>query len=482
MLTTMEADNCNIVWTPQPKQAVFMARAEQEALYGGAAGGGKSDALVMEALRQVNIPHYRALILRKTYPQLRDLIDKTRRYYPAVCPGAKYNGSSHSWAFPSGAQIIFGSLQHSSDKYNYQGQAYDLICFDELTQFTYDEYIYLTSRNRPNGPGTRCYIRSTANPGGVGHGWVKDRFVTAGTPGRTIWTTSVVQSPDGSRIVDRRSRIFVPSTVFDNQALLNNDPEYLSNLASLPDAERKALLYGDWDSFSGQVFVEWRNASEHYDDRRWTHVVNPFPIPAEWTIYRGFDWGYSRPFAVCWFAVDWDGRLYVIRELYGCRATPEGNPIPNTGVMWTAADVANKIREVETSDPNIRGRHIRGVADPAIYQRNGGDSIGSIMESRGVYWDRGDNTRLAGKAQWHNRLAFDGNGIPMLYVFSGCKHLIRTIPALVYDQVDVEDVDTNGEDHIYDACRYVLMANPCKAPHHTIIRPQTFGPLKIDER
>lgn len=139
----------DIVWKPQPRQAAFMRRNEKEALYGGAAGGGKSDALVMEALRQVHIPHYRALILRKTFPQLRDLIDKTRRYYPAAYPTARYNGTSHTWVFPSGAQIIFGSLQHSADKYNYQGQAYDLICFDELTQFAYDEYMYLISRNRP---------------------------------------------------------------------------------------------------------------------------------------------------------------------------------------------------------------------------------------------------------------------------------------------------------------------------------------------
>ena len=162
-----------VIWQPQPKQAAFMSRFEDEALYGGAAGGGKSDALVIEALRQVDIPWYKGLILRKTYPQLAELIDKTLSYYPRVYPKAKYNGSSHTWTFPSGAKVIFGSMQYTKDRVKYQGQAYDFIAFDELTHFTWEEYSYMFSRNRPNGPGTRVYMRATANPGGIGHGWVK---------------------------------------------------------------------------------------------------------------------------------------------------------------------------------------------------------------------------------------------------------------------------------------------------------------------
>lgn len=156
-----------VVWQPQPKQKLFMARWEDEALYGGAAGGGKSDALVIEALRQVHIPHYKALILRKTYPQLTELIDKTRNYYPRLFPRAKYNESQHVWTFPSGARVVFGSMQHTKDRHNYQGKAYDFIGFDELTHFTAEEYTYLFSRNRPNGAGTRVYMRATANPGGI---------------------------------------------------------------------------------------------------------------------------------------------------------------------------------------------------------------------------------------------------------------------------------------------------------------------------
>ena len=167
-----------IIWRPQPQQIIFQQRPEYEALYGGAAGGGKSDALLAEALRQVHISHYRAIIFRKTFPQLSELIDRSREIYSAAFPGATYNSTGHFWQFPSGAKIYFGAMQHTKDRTNYQGKRYDFIDFDELTHFTWDEYSYLFSRNRPNGPGTRCYIRAQANPGGIGHGWVKERFIS----------------------------------------------------------------------------------------------------------------------------------------------------------------------------------------------------------------------------------------------------------------------------------------------------------------
>lgn len=468
----------NIIWQPQEKQKIFLARPEQEALYGGAAGGGKSDALLAEALRQVDVPNYRAIILRKTYPQLSDIVDRSTAIYLPSFPKAVYNASTHCWTFPSGAKIYFGSMQHKKDRTNYQGKAYDFIGFDELTHFEWDEYSYMMSRNRPSGAGTRVYMRATTNPGGIGHGWVRSRFITPAPPLTPITEEYTVRAPGGKRLALSRTRVFVPSTVFDNQRLLDNDPNYLANLAALPEAEKQALLYGRWDSFEGQVFTEWRDDPAHYQDQCFTHVVAPFAIPAHWRIIRGYDFGYSKPFSVGWYAADEEGRLYRIREFYGCTDTP------NTGLKIDPAEQARRIREIEQTDPQLKGRKISGVADPAIFDESRGESIAAMMERSPcfLHWERGDNTRLAGKMQFHYRFAFDAEGRPMFQVFNTCKHFIRTIPNLVYDEANVEDVNSSGEDHIYDECRYVLMEHPLAPRARTLAPRDANDPLELCEQ
>ena len=450
-----------------------MARRENEALYGGAAGGGKSDCAIAEALRQVNIGHYRGLILRKTYPQLSELIDRSAEIYKPAFPEAKYNEQKHCWTFPSGAKIYFGAMQHTKDRTNYQGKRYDYIDFDELTHFTWDEYSYLFSRNRPNGEGTRCYIRAQANPGGIGHGWVKERFITAGPPMTPIYEDVKIVFPDGHSEIRRRSRIFIPSSVFDNEILMKNDPDYITRLAALPENEKRALLYGDWDSFSGQVFTEWRDNPDGYISRINTHVIEPFSVPSSWKIYRGFDFGYSRPFSVGWYAVDHDGRMYRIREFYGCTGTP------NEGLRIEPAEIARRIRQIEKEDPNLKNKYITAIADPSIFDESRGESVAAMMEREGVYFEKADNTRIAGKMQLHNRLAFDENGIPMLYIFKTCRHFIRTVPALCYSSSVSEDIDTNTEDHIYDEVRYVAMENPINPPPKSA-RVTVYDPLSED--
>lgn len=453
----------------------FMSRSEYEALYGGAAGGGKSDALVMEALRQINIPNYRGIIFRKTFPQLTELIDKSMSLYPVADKRAKYNSSAHCWTFSSGAKIYFGNMQHIKDKINYQGKQFDFVGFDELTHFTWEEYSYLMSRNRPSGPGTRVYIRATANPGGIGHAWVKDRFVTAAKPGKKIIESYKVKTPEGKTVELKRDRVFIPASIFDNKRLLENDPNYLANLAMMPEAEKKALLYGDWNSFSGQVFCEWVDDSSHYDDHCFTHVINPFRIPAHWRVYRGFDFGYAKPFSVGWYAVDEDGCIYRIREYYGCTGEP------NVGLKINPVEIASNIKAIEDSDINLKGRKIIGIADPSIFDESRGESVAEMMIKAPNYisFDGGDNTRLAGKMQYHYRLAFDDEGKSMFYCFNTCRHFIRTIPALVYDEVNVEDIDTDQEDHIYDECRYVLMENPITPRANVLQRPPESDPLDL---
>ena len=462
----------NIIWQPQPQQKKFMERPEFECLYGGAAGGGKSDALVAEALRQIHIPHYKGLILRRTYPQLSELIDKSLLLYKRAVPGAAYNTTTHTWTFPTGAKIVFGSMNRKQDRINYQGKAYDFVGFDELTHFDNDEYTYLYSRARPNGPGTRVYIRATTNPGGRGHGWVKERFITAAPPLTPISQAVTIKTPDGGAIEVMRKRIFVPATVFDNQKLLDNDPGYIATLGMMPEAEKRALLYGDWDSFSGQVFTEFRNDPEHYADRLHTHVIDPFEIPGHWPIYRSFDWGYAKPFSCGWYAVDNERRIYRIRELYGCTGTPD------TGVKWEVGQVAEAIREIEDSDIFLKGKHIHGIADPAIWQVDGkakGKSIADIFAGYRIWFDKGDHTRIPGKMQCHYRMRFDDRGVPMFYVFNTCKHFIRTIPNLIYSETDPEDVDTTCEDHIYDEWRYMNM-------QHEIAAEELMPTRNIDHR
>lgn len=467
----------NTIWTPQPKQIEFMRRGEDEALYGGAAGGGKSDAIVVEALRQVGIAHYKGLILRKTFPQLAELVDKTLNYYPKAFPRAVYNSSRHCWTFPSGAKIYFGAMQHTKDKLKYQGQAFDFIAFDELTHFTFEEYSYLFSRNRPNGPGTRCYMRATANPGGIGHGWVKERFINPAPPMTTIWEDVKIKYPDGHEEKRKKSRIFVPAGVFDNPKMLDNDPDYLTRLASLPDAERAALLYGDWNSFSGQVFTEWKNIPDHYHDRLGTHVIAPFIIPDDWAVICSMDWGFAKPFSVGWYAVDHNRRIYRIREYYGCA---DGERSPDVGVQLQPYEVAEKILEIEKNDPNLKDRYIRRIGDPAIWGTQSGQSIGGMFADKCVYFEKADNARLDGKMQLHYRLAFDDEARPMLYVFNTCRNFLRTLPALVYSQVDPEDVDTTQEDHAYDECRYVCMANPLAPRKLSKIPAKPYDPLSSD--
>jgi hypothetical protein len=244
-------------------------------------------------------------------------------------------------------------------------------------------------------------------------------------------------------------------------------------LEALPPKLRKAWLEGDWNVYEGQFFEDFVDRPEQYESRQWTHVIQPFDIPDSWRIYRSFDWGYNKPFSCMWFAVDHDGVIYHILELYGCTKTP------NEGIKWTPPQVFAEIHMIETEHPWLKGKTIQGIADPAIWDAETGESIAETASKHQVFFSKGDHKRLAGWLQCHYRLSFDENGFPMFYVFENCKNFIRTIPLLQYDDHKVEDLDTTGEDHIADAWRYFLMSRPIKPRVPKARDPYLDNPLNV---
>ena len=426
---------------PNPKQIKFLKAKRKYVGFGGARGGGKSWVVrakaVLLAYKHAGI---KILIIRRTYPELSENhilplckllniyhVDKEQRL-------AKYNDSKKSITFPNDSRIIFKYCENDKDAERFQGTEVDVIFVDEATHQTEDRIKKLNACLRGvNSFPKRIYY--TFNPGGVGHAWVKRLFIDK-------------KYKDMERAEEYE---FIQSLVYDNQALLEADPNYIRQLETLPPKLREAWLYGKWDIFEGQVFEEWTDSQDHYQDRIHTHVIEPFEIPKSWKILRGFDWGYTKPFSVGWYAVDHDNRIYRIKELYGCTGTA------NEGVRWTTTEVAEAIRQIEEHDINLRGRKIRGIADPAIFDSQTGRSIADDMEKSRIYFDKADHSRIAGKMQCHYRLHFDEAGIPMFYCFNTCKEFIRTIPLLMYDDKKVEDIDTELEDHIYDEWRYVMM-------------------------
>ena len=289
-------------WQPHPgPQTEFCSRAEFEVLFGGAAGPGKTDCLIIEATRDIGNGNYRGVIIRRTFPQLQEIIDRCFKYYTKI--DGVYRSTEHRWYFPSGATISLAHMQHEYDKYNFQGKEFQYIAFDEATQFTSTQYLYLFSRCRSTDPNIRTRIRATTNPGGISHTFFKNRFITNRDPFKTY-------RDDKSGL----DRCFIPATIEDNPTLFDNDPEYLARLENLPQVEKLRLRHGIWDAFEGQVFTELNPL---------IHGSPDFPIPNSWDRFMAFDWGYAKPFSCGWYAVDYDGVLWRYREWYGCKDNEE---------------------------------------------------------------------------------------------------------------------------------------------------------------
>lgn len=456
-------------YEPTEKQRAFHNAPDDEVLYGGAAGGGKSCAIVADAfLRCAYHPGSRAYLFRRTYPELRDtLIKEALSRYPQGY--GRYAATVHDWVFPNGSVICFRHCNGPNDKYKYQGAEIDFLYIDELTTFEKDVVDYLKTRVRSTKrKNIKPVVRYASNPGNIGHAWVKEKFIDPGHFGESIVKTEYSDVLKRNR---RYTQKYIPALLTDNPHLQD---DYVFELERKPAALRDALLHGNWDAFEGQVFTEWKNDPNGYLSRIGTHVIEPFEIPLNWNRYMSFDHGFSKPFSVGWWAMDYEGRAYRYREWYG------NNGEPNVGMQITPMEIVDGIlsRETEERRNNI---YINRVADPAIFNRSSGKSVAEQMQGNelrpGISFIDGDNNRLAGKMEFHERLRFDEQGKPMMYVFNTCRDFIRTIPTLPYSIKVFEDVDSEAEDHIYDETRYFLMMNPLKSERKMPVRVRIPGPL-----
>ena len=415
----------NVVFHPNDgPQTEFLAAGERDVLYGGAAGGGKSYAMLVDPLRYAHKKAHRALILRRSMPELRELIDKSRELYPKAFPGCKFREVEKLWNFPSGAKIEFGFLERDADVYRYQGQAYSWIGFDEITHLpTEFGWNYLASRLRTTDSSIETYLRCTANPGGVGAQWVKKRYVDPQDPNNSF------TGKDGL------SRKFIPARLDDNPYLAN-DGRYEEMLKALPPIQRRQLLEGNWDVAEGAAFVE-------FDPD--VHIVEPFYIPVTWERVKGIDYGYASESCCLWGAVDRsDGTLIIYRELYRKNLT--------------GLDLGRIITEMEIEDPFS----VQGVLDTAAWARTGttGPTVGETLQQLGHKLRRADKNRIQGKIQIHEYLKVQNNGRPRLQIFNNCPNLIRELQSIPLSKTRPEDVDTNASDHAYDALRYLIMSRP----------------------
>lgn len=425
---------------PNEKQRLFFESTAKHTAYGGARGGGKSYAmrrkLVMLCMRYPNLS---VLLLRRTLQELR------KNHIQPLCYElngyALYKRDERSFIFPNGSRLELGYCDNDGDLLQYQGAEYDVIGFEEATNFREEWIRFITTSLRSTRSDFRTRVYYTCNPGGVGHNYIKRLFIDR-------------DYSDGEVPEDY---LFIPARVYDNKPLMDANPDYIRLLEALPAAKRRAHLEGDWNVCDGQVFEEFRDDITHRHDRIGTHVIEPFDIPDTWTIHRSFDFGYAKPFSCGWWACDYDGRLYRILELYGC--VPRE---PNVGVKWTPDEIFAEIARIEREHPWLSGKHVYGVADPSIWDVSRGVSIAEVAEKHGIYFEKGDNKRIAGWMQVHYRLSFDKNGIPMMYVFENCRDFIRTMPLLQYSSTSPEDINTELEDHIADETRYMCMSQPIR--------------------
>lgn len=435
-------------YTPSERQTAFHTTKADEKLYGGAAGGGKTAAIVAESVTlALEYPGIPINLFRRTIPELNktikpELIKQTHTYMKAGHIAYRAQGDAEhegrTYVFDNGSSITLNYLDNDSDMFRYQGAEMPVIGVDELTQFPLSWIEYLITRNRTSNPNWPVMFMAGTNPGGVGHGWVKERFIDAAEWGKVF----DVVLPDG----EKKTRVFIPAKL-DDHPDERFKKDYNKQLQSISDPNlRKALRYGDWDLFSGQVFTEFSRS---------THVIDPFDIPSHWQRWRAMDYGNKN--SVGWFALDpQTDRVYMYREYR----------------TETFVDIPTKSRNILQFEAGEDVSY--GLADPAIWNGQGdhntGKSVAEMFEANGVKWIPANNDRMAGLAAVHDRLGIKEDGLPGLQIFSTCLSTIRTVPSLPYDRYKVDDVDTKADDHDYDMLRYALIGMKKKAASSSVKR------------
>ena len=418
------------------KQKAFMDSEADETLFGGAAGGGKSEGQLRDALiYALKYPGSKQLILRRTFPELeKSLIRRHLQIYPREL--YTYNSSSHTGKFINGSIIDFSYCDNEKDVYKYQSAEYDVIRFDELTHFTEEMYVYLLSRIRGANSFPKM-AKSSTNPGGIGHTWVKERFIDIGEP-------NVIHT------IGKTTRVFIPSKVQDNRFLLEADADYLNRLENLSEKDKKILLYGDWDIFEGQYFNEFN---------RDIHVIEPFVIPDHWKRYMALDYGLDM-FACLWIARDTKGNAYVYKEVH------EPNKI--------ISEAARLLKEINNDE---KYECIYAPRDLWNRRQETGKSVADIFYENGIDLTKTSVDRVDGwmaTKEWlkvittRDEQTGETKQDSSLKIFRNVKHLIQYLPQVQIDEKNPNDVATEPHylTHICDALRYfcVNFTNPASEP------------------
>lgn len=435
-----------VVWEPQPRQADALACPAFEVFFGGAKGGGKSDFLLGDYAAGIEEygSAWKGIIFRRQYKELEEIIGRSKELYPAI-GGRWVGGDKQTWCFPSGATLRFRALEKEGDVGKYNGHQYPWIGFDELTEFYNDAaYIFMIGCCR-SAAGAPCYIRATGNPGRPGHVWVKTRFIDVSEP------FQIYRDPLSSL-----TRCFIPSKLEDNLKLMQNDPMYEKRLLLQPTHLQKALRWGDWNVVYGQAFTEFT---------REAHIIPRQPLDATWYKFVSMDWGFAKPFSLQWWAVRADGHMIHYKEWYGLD-TSSGKR--NEGLRMGARAVAEKAWDMSMDE----GVTVM-VADPACWNKqDDAPSIAEQFEAVGWKMVKANNDRKNGLMRIHDMMQTkDERDRPLLQIMDNCRQWILTVPLLKPDDRDPEDIDTDMEDHAYDATRYAVMSEYARKPHLLAPRP-----------